>query len=65
MITQLKETEWMVEPDIEGAREYARLHIKATKTGLNIDGQGTIRWDDLLAYKIRVSIKQAKANHGS
>ena len=52
MITQIREGEWMVEPDDLNSREYARLHIKAMKTGLNIDGQAVIPWDDLLERKI-------------
>lgn len=65
MITQLKEGEWMVEPDVDGAREYARLHIKATKAGLNIDGQGVLPWNDVLAPKIRLISKSLKAANGS
>ena len=52
MITKLKMGEWMVEPNDVDCREYARLHIKAVKTGLNIDGQAVIPWDDLLERKI-------------
>jgi hypothetical protein len=47
MITKLESREWLVEPDIAGAREYARLSIYAEVNGLNIDGQGTISWQDL------------------
>ena len=50
--------EWMVEPNDPDCREYARLHIKVVKTGLNIDGQAVIPWDDLLAKKIRETIKK-------
>ena len=57
MITQIREGEWMVEPNDPDCREYARLHIKVVKTGLNIDGQAVIPWDDLLAKKIRETIK--------
>ena len=63
MITQLKENEWMVEPNDPDCREYARLHIKAMKTGVNIDGQGVIPWDDLLARKIRVLVKEFENGH--
>jgi hypothetical protein len=63
MITQLKENEWMVEPNDSDCREYARLHIKAMKTGVNIDGQGVIPWEDLLAKKIRVLAKELKNGH--
>lgn len=65
MITELKEGEWMVEPDVDGAREYSRLHLKATKTGLNVDGQGIIPWDNLLSRKIRQIGRQLKAENGS
>jgi len=47
MITKLESHEWMVEPDIAGAREYARLSIYPEVNGLNIDGQGVIPWQDL------------------
>jgi len=42
MITRTKINEWLVEPDIEGAREYARLSVSAEPEGINIDGQGII-----------------------
>ena len=57
MITQIREGEWMVEPDDLNSREYARLHIKVMKSGLNIDGQAVIPWDDLLAKRIKQAIK--------
>jgi hypothetical protein len=47
MITRTKINEWLVEPDIEGAREYARLSVSAEPEGLNIDGQGIITWRQL------------------
>lgn len=47
MITKLQSNEWLVEPDIAGAREYARLSIYSEVNGLNIDGQGTIPWQEL------------------
>lgn len=47
MITRTKINEWLVEPDIEGAREYARLSIIAEFEGINIDGQGIITWKQL------------------
>lgn len=62
VITQLKEGEWMVEPADEHCREYARLHIKAVKRGVNIDGQGIILWHELLAKKIRLAAKLPKTN---
>ena len=42
MIKKRAYDEWLVEPDLEGAREYARLAIIAMPEGLNIDGQGLI-----------------------
>ena len=42
MIKKRAYDEWLVEPDLEGAREYARLAIIAKPEGLNIDGQGLI-----------------------
>ena len=63
MITQLKEGEWMVEPNDADCREYARLHIKAVKSGVNIDGQGVIPWDDLLAKKINSIVKEVRNGH--
>ena len=54
MITRTKINEWLVEPDIEGAREYARLSVSAEAKGINVDGQGIITWQQLelshLAY---------------
>jgi hypothetical protein len=49
MLTELTETEWMVEPDDEDSREYARLYVAATNRGINIDGQTVIGWDRILA----------------
>lgn len=48
MITQRFVQEWLVEPDVEGAREYARLSITAEPDGLNIDGQGIIPWNQII-----------------
>ena len=48
MITQRFVQEWLVEPEIEGAREYARLSITAESDGLNIDGQGIIPWAQII-----------------
>jgi hypothetical protein len=47
MITRTKINEWLIEPDIEGAREYARLSVSAEPEGINIDGQGIITWQQL------------------
>jgi len=64
MITRTKINEWLVEPDIEGAREYARLSISAEAKGINIDGQGIITWYQLelihLAYGILTKAKKKK-----
>ena len=49
MLTELTETEWMVEPDDEDSREYARLYVAATNRGINIDGQALIGWDRIIA----------------
>lgn len=53
----------MVEPDDPNSREYARLHIKAVKSGVNIDGQAVIPWDDLLAKKIKSISREMKNGH--
>ena len=47
MIKKRAYDEWLVEPDIPGAREYARLAIVAMPDGLSIDGQGLITWNAL------------------
>ena len=64
MITRTKINEWLVEPDIEGAREYARLSISAEFEGINIDGQGIITWKQLkissLAYATLVKAFKKK-----
>jgi hypothetical protein len=64
MITRTKINEWLVEPDIEGAREYACLSISAEAKGINIDGQGIITWYQLefihLAYGILAKAKKKK-----
>lgn len=53
----------MVEPNDPNCREYARLHIKAVKSGVNIDGQAVIPWDDLLSKKIKAVSKELKHGH--
>lgn len=53
----------MVEPNDADCREYARLHIKAVKSGVNIDGQGVIPWDDLLSKKIKAVAKEVRNGH--
>jgi hypothetical protein len=52
MITRTKINEWLVEPDIEGAREYARLSVSAEPEGINIDGQGIITWKQLKISRV-------------
>ena len=52
MITRTNINEWLVEPDIEGAREYARLSISAEAKGINIDGQGIITWEQLKISRV-------------
>ena len=47
MVTKRAVDEWLIEPDVEGAREYARISIYAEPEGLNIDGQGLIPWSRL------------------
>jgi len=51
MVTKRFTDEWLIEPDVEGAREYSRLSVTAEPDGLNIDGQGVIPWQQLLAAK--------------
>ena len=60
MIVRLNPQEWMVEPENQDDREYARLHVKATAFGINIDGQGTISWDELMdAFQyVEILLKQ-------
>ena len=66
MITKLESHEWLVEPDVAGAREYARLSIYPEVDGLNIDGQGTIPWQDLklqsLVYCALATSKKKQKN---
>jgi hypothetical protein len=51
MITKRCVDEWLIEPDVEGAREYARLSVTAEPDGLNIDGQGVIPWTQLMTAR--------------
>ena len=63
MITKLESYEWLVEPDVAGAREYARLSIYPQVDGLNIDGQGTIPWQELqLASSLLATSKKKPKN---
>jgi hypothetical protein len=63
MITKRCIDEWLIEPDVEGAREYARLSIIAEPEGLNIDGQGIIPWMQLMtarqSYALNVKKRDA------
>lgn len=62
MITKLESNEWLVEPDIAGAREYARLSIYPEVNGLNIDGQGTIPWQELQLPSCALVTRKKKQN---
>jgi hypothetical protein len=58
MIKKRAYDEWLIEPDVEGAREYARLAVIAEVEGLNIDGQGIISWEALRLAKIQVQRRE-------
>ena len=60
MITRIKVNEWLIEPDIEGAREYARLSVSAENEGINIDGQGLITWQQLELSRLSYATIKAK-----
>jgi hypothetical protein len=60
MVTKRCVDEWLIEPDIEGAREYARLSIIAEPAGLNVDGQGIIPWEQL-RQSYAVNLKKRNA----
>lgn len=49
MICRLNVQTWLVEPENQHDREYARLHVEADEYGLNIDGQGYVSWPELVA----------------
>lgn len=55
MILKRSKIEWMIEPDVEGSREYARLGVYADPDGLNIDGQGVLSWDEIEAARKMVT----------
>ena len=50
----------MIEPDVEGAREYARLSIYAEPEGLNIDGQGLIPWAQIESSRLTYTVHMKK-----
>ncbi len=62
MVTKRCVDEWLIEPDIEGAREYARLSIIAEPAGLNVDGQGIIPWEQLLSARQSYAVNLKKRN---
>jgi len=62
MVTKRCVDEWLIEPDIEGAREYARLSIIAEPAGLNVDGQGLIPWEQLLSARQSYAVNLKKRN---
>ena len=63
MVTKRAVDEWLIEPDVEGAREYARISIYAEPEGLNIDGQGLIPWAQVESSRLThtVHIKKRHA----
>jgi hypothetical protein len=64
MIAKRSKIEWMIEPDTEGSREYARLGVFADPDGLNIDGQGVLGWDEIEAARKMVQ-KSNKVRHAA
>jgi len=64
MILKRSKIEWMIEPDVEGSREYARLGVYADPDGLNIDGQGVLSWDEIEAARKMVQ-KSNKVRHAA
>jgi hypothetical protein len=54
----------MIEPDVEGSREYARLGVFVDPDGLNIDGQGVLSWDEITMARKMVT-KLPKYGHAS
>ena len=64
MILKCSKIEWMVEPDVEGSREYARLGVFADPDGLNIDGQGVLTWAEITMARKMVS-KLPKSSHAA
>jgi len=64
MILKRSKIEWMIEPDVEGSREYARLGVYADPDGLNIDGQGVLSWDEIEAAR-KMVIKLTHSRHAA
>jgi hypothetical protein len=62
MITKRCVDEWLIEPDVEGAREYARLSVVAEPEGLNIDGQGVIPWSQLQSARQSFALELKRRN---
>lgn len=62
MITKRCVDEWLIEPDVEGAREYARLSVVAEPEGLNIDGQGVIPWSQLQSARQSFTLDLKRRN---
>jgi len=60
MVTKRAVDEWLIEPDVEGAREYARLSIYAEPDGLNIDGQGLIPWAQIESSRLTYTVHMKK-----
>ena len=60
MVTKRAVDEWLIQPDVEGAREYARISIYAEPEGLNIDGQGLIPWSQLESIRMTYSVRMKK-----
>ncbi len=60
MVTKRAVDEWLIEPDVEGVREYARLSIYAEPEGLNIDGQGLIPWSQLESSRLTYAVRMKK-----
>ena len=60
MVTKRAVDEWLIQPDVEGAREYARISIYAEPEGLNIDGQGLIPWSQLESSRMTYSVRMKK-----
>lgn len=62
MITKRCVDEWLIEPDVEGAREYARLSVVAEPEGLNVDGQGVIPWSQLQSARQSFALELKRRN---
>jgi hypothetical protein len=60
MVTKRAVDEWLVEPDVEGSREYARLGVYAEPDGLNIDGQGIIPWSQIESSRLTYTVHRKK-----